>query len=479
MKVTGLFLTAFILIISAGCRHDPDTLPLLMKIENELGEGNLARVKIMVDSLKSGYPDDQKLVRRADSLSMIAERTGLDFSVNGEMIDIQLKERIGEYSAEEREGWENKGWLEWRKINGEKMYFNRAASNLILLKSFHLQREVRDSAESGDQEMLRRKINTRSIIRESYDNGSPVVPAEMIISYTLTVAPDAVPPGETVRCWLPYPREDHPRQQSVRFISASYENFLLAPDSAVHRTIYMEAKAEKSMPLIFKVSYSYKSFGQYFKPDLLTPSVYNSQTELHGKFTREQLPHICFTDRVRSLTDSIVGAVDNPAEIVNRVYHWFSKNIPWAGALEYSIIPDIPGYVIENRRGDCGMQTFLFMSMLRYKGIPVRWQSGWKVPPEGKNLHDWCEVYYEGIGWVPADVSYGLQYSNDMATREFFISGIDSYRLIINNDIAGRLYPEKRYLRSEPYDFQRGEVEWTGGNLYFDKWDYEMKIEYN
>ena len=44
--------------------------------------------------------------------------------------------------------------------------------------------------------------------------------------------------------------------------------------------------------------------------------------------------------------------------------------------------------------------------------------------------------------------------------------------------VAGALHPEKQYLRSEPNDFQRGEVEWKGGNLYFDKWDYNMKIKY-
>jgi len=142
-------------------------------------------------------------------------------------------------------------------------------------------------------------------------------------------------------------------------------------------------------------------------------------------------------------------------------------------------MPNIPEYVIKNRRGDCGMQTFLFMSMLRYKGIPVKWQSGWEMPPDAKNLHDWCEVYFEGAGWVPVDISYGLQYSDDRKTREFYISGIDSYRLIINEGIAGRLYPEKKFLRSEPFDFQRGEIEWSGGNLYFDKWDYNMEIIYN
>jgi len=53
------------------------------------------------------------------------------------------------------------------------------------------------------------------------------------------------------------------------------------------------------------------------------------------------------------------------------------------------------------------------------------------------------------------------------------------FLFLLNEGVAGRLYPEKWFLRSEPYDFQRGEVEWVGGNLYFDKWDYNMEIKYN
>jgi len=33
-------------------------------------------------------------------------------------------------------------------------------------------------------------------------------------------------------------------------------------------------------------------------------------------------------------------------------------------------------------------------------------------------------------------------------------------------------------MRSETVDFQRGELEWKGGNLYFDKWDYKMEVGY-
>jgi hypothetical protein len=240
----------------------------------------------------------------------------------------------------------------------------------------------------------------------------------------------------------------------------------------------MENKAEKGLPVVFRISCSYKSSGQYFDPANLKILPYNKNSGLYRKYTSEQLPQICFTENIKHLADSITGSEENPFEIVKKIYYWFNKNIPWAGALEYSVMPNIPEYVLQNHHGDCGMQTLLLMSMLRYKGVPVKWQSGWMMPPDGKNLHDWCEVYYEGVGWVPVDVSYSLQHSDNLKTREFYISGIDSYRLIVNDGIAGKLYPEKVFMRSEPYDFQRGEAEWKGGNLYFDKWDYSMKIVY-
>ena len=199
---------------------------------------------------------------------------------------------------------------------------------------------------------------------------------------------------------------------------------------------------------------------------------------IYKKYTSEQPPQIIFSDEIKQLADRITGEDKDPAEIVRKIYMWFKENIPWTGALEYSIMADIPDYVLKNMRGDCGMQTFLYISMLRYKGIPVRWQSGWMIPPGGENLHDWCEVYFEGAGWVPSDVSYDLQNSEIKEIREYYLSGIDSYRLIVNDGVAGNLYPEKQFMRSEPYDFQRGEVEWKGGNLYFDKWDYDVKIEF-
>jgi transglutaminase-like putative cysteine protease len=480
MKIQGLVFTCFLLLMPFGCRETPDNCNKLLKqIGTEFSAGNLTMVKILSDSVKKICPDSKSLVHKSDSISQIAERIELDFPFTENIIDQQLKERNGIFTADEKTEWEKNNWLEWKMINGEKRYFSRATSNLDLIRSFYLERSRKDSVEAADTEITYRKKYTQLIIKASENGPNPVLPVNLTMYYTITVSADAVPAGEIIRCWLPYPEENHPRQHNVRLLSTSEENFVLAPDSAIHRTVYMETKAEKGLPVIFNVSFSYQSSGQYFDPDKMNITPYDKNSTLYKEYTSEQLPHICFTEKIKYLADSLTGSEVRPFEIVRKIYTWFTNNIPWAGAQEYSIISNIPEYVLQNRRGDCGMQTFLFMSMLRHKGIPVRWQSGWKVPPDAKNLHDWCEVYFEGTGWVPVDISYGLQYSDNQKTREFYISGIDSYRLIINEGVAGRLFPEKKFLRSEPFDFQRGEVEWSGGNLYFDKWHYNMEIIYN
>jgi hypothetical protein len=326
--------------------------------------------------------------------------------------------------------------------------------------------------------MIERLDHTRNIIAATKKKIDPAIPVSMKITYTITVDADAVPDGETIRCWMPFPKENHPRQQKIELLSASDPDYIISPDSAVHRTIYMEKPAAKGIPAEFKISFRYQSSGSYADLASINISHYDKTSSLYKKYTSEELPNIRFTENIKGVADSITSENDTPAEITRKIYLWFKENIPWTGALEYSIMENIPEYVMKHRRGDCGMQTFVYMSMLRYKGIPVRWQSGWKVPPGYKNLHDWSEIYFEGIGWVPSDISYDLQFSEDKLIREFFMSGIDSYRLIVNDGVAGKLYPEKIHLRSEPYDFQRGEVEWQGGNLYFDKWDYRMDIEY-
>jgi hypothetical protein len=467
-----------VLLILFSCHTPADFNQLIEDIQENLDLGNLNSVIQEADSLKKYQPQNKELIHISDSLKQIAERVSLDFSVTENEINKKIEKSYGHFTSEEKTMWEKKGWLEWRMINGEKKYFNRADTNLIILKMFWEQKDERISNIAADPNMIFQLKHTEQVLKSSDDRHTPVIPVSMKITYTITVHPDVIQEGEIIRCWLPWPKESNPRQQDVKLLSTSNPNYTIAPDTSIHRTVYMEEKSRKGIPTVFQISFLYRSSAQYFNLSRLKIQPYDKKSANYLKYISEQPPHICFTDEIKQLADSISGNEDNPASVLRKIYYWFKENIPWTGALEYSIVPNIPEYVMKNHRGDCGMQTFLFISMLRYKGIPVRWQSGWKVPPGDKNLHDWCEVYFEGIGWVPVDVSYDLQKSENALIKDFYLSGIDSYRLIINDGIAGPLHPEKLFMRSEPYDFQRGEVEWTGGNLYFDKWDRNMKIEY-
>ena len=469
---------SLLIILLFGCRTASDSYQLLEDLQENLDFGNIGTVIQTVDSLKKVSGEKKDVLHIADSLSQIAERINLDFSVTEDQVKERIEKTLGPVSVNDILNWEKKGWLEWRMIDGKKKYFNRAASNLVLIKKFHEQKDERLKEIGNDPAMIFRLKHTEEATKASGNNNEPVVPVKMKITYTISVNHDAVPYGEKIRCWMPWPKEGFPRQSGVELISTSNPEYSIAPDTSIHSTIYMEESAKKGIPTVFQISYTYVSYAQHFNMSEITVLPYKKDTYDYLKYTSEQLPHICFTDNVKHLADSLTRDDDNPVSIVRKIYFWFKELIPWTGALEYSTIPNIPEYVIKNMRGDCGEQVFLFISMLRYKGIPARWQSGWEMTPNDENLHDWSEVYYEGTGWVPVDVMYDLQKSDNESVRDFFLSGIDSYRLIVNNGIAGPLHPEKQFLRSEPNDFQRGEIEWKGGNLYFDKWDYNMKIEY-
>ena len=132
---------------------------------------------------------------------------------------------------------------------------------------------------------------------------------------------------------------------------------------------------------------------------------------------------------------------------------------------------------IDEDHGDCGQVALLYISLMRTLGVPARWESGWMLHPGELNLHDWAEVYFEGVGWLPVDVSFGRYTGSDRgAARTFYSHGIDAHRLAANSTVSGEFYPAKRFVRSETVDFQLGEVETDKGNLYYPAWDSKMTL---
>jgi hypothetical protein len=447
-------------------------------IENLMAAGELKKAELMCDSLKSNGNLAEKSIYSLDSIVEIGRRIRLDFRLSEPEVQEQLRTYFPNLDSATLQKWEKTNKLEMRLIDGQKRYFGNAVANLFRLDDEA--RKYKDKIDGFQVDSLNLFClqHTAKVISATKTLGEPVLPVRMKLNYTIHVKPNAVPDGQIIRCWMPFPREGHSRQKNINLLKSDPEKAMGAPESDLQHSVYLEKKAVKDQPTIFQIEFEVETSAQYFdlNPDQMKP--YDTESEVYKENTQERLPQIVFSPQIKQLANRILGGETNPLLKVQKIYNWINDSVRWASALEYSTISNIPAYVLKTHHGDCGMQTLLFMTLARSQGIPVKWQSGWMLHPHEVNLHDWCEVYYEGVGWVPLDQSFGLQSSPDEKVRNFYRSGIDSYRLIVNDDYSRELSPEKKYMRSEPYDFQRGELEWEGGNLYFNQWIWDMEVKY-
>jgi transglutaminase-like putative cysteine protease len=407
-------------------------------------------------------------------------RIAIDFNKNRTQIKTEIERFIPNVTDRQILDWEKKQQLECKIIKGEKRYFRNAVPNLFRLdnEAKAIKEKIKPSRKSGHEianaqdipEVVKKALKTRQILQQ---------PTRMRFTYTLTVPANKVPHGKVIRCWLPYPRRDINRQRDIQLLKVNNKEYIISPPDAVHSSLYMEKKAVKDQPTVFSEVVEFSTSAFYYPLSEKDIKPYQKETELYKKFVAERPPHIVFTDTLKELAKLIVGKEKRPLYQARKLYEWIDKNYPWGSAREYSTIPCIPMYVIQNGHGDCGQVSLLFITMARYLGIPTSFQSGFMLHPNGTNIHDWGRIYFEGIGWVPMDQSFGL-FSEGKNEDEvyFFTHGIDAYRMIVNQGYSGDFVPAKNFSRSETVDFQRGEVEWEEGNLYFNEWDWDFQVEY-
>ncbi|MCR5002854.1 MAG: transglutaminase domain-containing protein [Bacteroidales bacterium] len=417
----------------------------------------------------------------------LEERLAYDFSRTRDEVKEIISKTIPDVTDEQLDAWTaNERKLESMVIDGERKYFRRTASNLFLVDDEC--KAVYDSLHPSvwpEGHTIDDYAADTLIYQDVMATGKNIAqPRTMRVKYTITVDPGYVPSGKMIKCWMPYPRTDVARQTRVKFISAGVNGneitdstdtrLVFSGNESKHSTLFMKGPAKKGQPTVFHEEFEYTVSGEWHDLDSTKVKPYDKSTELYKEFTAEREAHIIFTPELKALAEEITAGIENPYNQVKAIYDYVDA-YPWAGAREYSTIPNIPEYVYNIKHGDCGQQSLLLITLCRIKGIPAHFQSGFMMHPQEWNLHDWSEVYFEGIGWVPVDISFGKQ---KFQPEYFYLGGIDPWRMIVNQDFGKELIPAKKYPRSETVDFQRGEVEWAGGNIYFNHWHYDMEIEY-
>ena len=419
----------------------------------------------------------------------LSQRYAVDFDRTEKDVKNYIQEYIPDVTDAQIEDWTKSGKLESMVIGKRRMYFHSAAPNLFRIVPELAALKAEKDSSSGFEAHQFIDSQTIPVIEKTVEDnlaaGKPdpyyALPKRMRVTYRLTVPANTLRPGKHLRCWLPYPRSDVGRQSDVKFIEAgvngvpySKDKIIFSDPECAHGSLYMEAETQRWKDVTFYEVFEYVSCGEWHPIDSSKVLPYNTESPEYKEYTAEREKHLIFTERIRRTADSLTAGIENPYLQAKAIYSWIDKTFPWASAREYSTIENIPEYVLSSGHGDCGQVTLLFMTLCRAKGIPTRWQSGFMMHPGDKNLHDWCEAYFEGYGWVPVDQSFGVTPYGGY----FFLGGIEPYRMIVNTDFGSEMSPAKNYPRSETVDFQRGEVEWEQGNLYFNLWNYDYDIEY-
>ena len=397
----------------------------------------------------------------------------IDFTLSEDDAKARVRKQIPDLKDEEFASWDAAGLLEHQTIDGRKLYFSRAPSNLFRLSAEARARRA-EQTPFNDSPLEKPHPHHSEVRQQALATGkSSVAPHTVRVTQSISVDADAVPSGETVRAWVPYPRAIAGQQENIRFIESRPARHEIAPESTLQRTVYLEKAAEAGKKTEFSITYELDIYARYqvIDPDKVVPV---KPTPELAPYLGERPPHIVFTDDMRKFSREVVGDEKNPYLIAKKLYAAVDR-IPWAGAREYSTITNISDYALHAGHGDCGQVTLLLMTLLRLNGIPAHWQSG-MIFSDGKynNLHDWGLMYLDPYGWVPVDVSFGKLPDAPADLQDFYFGGFDAYRIAFNDDYSRDFVPKKEFFRSETVDLQRGEVEWKGGNLYFDRWDYDF-----
>jgi transglutaminase-like putative cysteine protease len=483
-----LFLASSLVLASASdppaaslafTSHDP----IILHARALMDSGKFHEAESLLKDQTSA--SDGNAAQAREELLEILRRTRIEYSLSKDAVLKKVQERIPDATAKDLDKWIKEAQPRTRLIDGQTFYFTGEPKNIFLFSTGAKTRLAKSGERKESDSLLIKHL--KAVIAEAEKSGDvEVVPVKHRFSHKITIDPKApeIKTGSLVRVWLPYPQE-YRQQRDVKLISASPEPNIIAPPAkdgnpvtgGPQRTIYFEQRVEDAAkPLTFQEIVEYTSYAYY--PKLDPARVAPLPPDWGEAYLGERLPHIVFAPEIQKEVKKIVGVETNSLLKALKIFRWVSANIPWNSEDEYCTIPSFALKGFHARRGDCGVQNTVFITMCRIAGVPARWQSGYETKPMNDDwgMHDWAEIYIAPWGWLPADASYGVKKSADPRVRDFYCGHQDSYRMIVNLDWGRDLIPPKQSLRSEPADFQRGEVEVDGKNLYYDRWSSKTEV---
>jgi hypothetical protein len=155
------------------------------------------------------------------------------------------------------------------------------------------------------------------------------------------------------------------------------------------------------------------------------------------------------------LGDSLWNVSKDTIDYARRCYEYVATHFKYMKVGNWRTLSEI----IKKGGGECGDFSTVFITLMRYKGIPARHNMG--VKTDG-SYHIWADFYHKDYGWIPVDVTY----KNSNPKGDFF--GVYRGGLIILSqglttfsrpDLNIRNYPLQTFYYKYWYQSGYGSVE--------------------
>ncbi|WP_041083528.1 transglutaminase-like domain-containing protein [Thermotoga profunda] len=378
----------------------------------------------------------QRLLYERERINMLLE----NYPFDEEEALKKAKEKITDFTYDEFYELLENGYIDYILVDGKRKFQERFIPNIGFALPKYKERMQKDKDSERAKELLHKRL-------DELLSGNLPREYKVRIKMNAKIKGD----GKSFRVWLPFPKEEL-QVRDVKLISASHENYFIAPNDTPQRTIYFESKDKE-----YFIEFEYTVSEWINKVD---PSkVERPDIDEH---LNEDPPHIVFSPYLKRLTNEILQGESNDYLKAMKIYDWITNHVRYSYVRPYATFENISKYVSENLKGDCGFQAILFITMCRIAGIPARWQSGWYANPVFASSHDWALFYVKPYGWLPVDPSFGGARRDNEPYRRFYFGNLDGFRMVANSDFMKDFEPKTVFYREDPTDNQTGEAESEG-----------------
>jgi hypothetical protein len=219
----------------------------------------------------------------------------------------------------------------------------------------------------------------------------------------------------------------------VKGLSLTELNWYTAFNNLVVETVLTTARRQGDLPVIvdlYRLLLMDARGTPEWRPESLSPeqAVFAEETRDYARFAYDKYTQIPeglkdSLDRYRRAYDLDTEHYPQTQTLISAITHQLhSRNV-------YTLSPDVTPegrdfveyFLFENHKGYCVHFASAAVLLLRSAGIPARYAEGYVLSPDDalaydgwvdmpdSRAHAWAEIYLGGMGWIPVEVTPGVQ----------------------------------------------------------------------